>query len=132
MDILDKIDKVMIDEAYGKPKAGGGSTLVYWELCDPKTEEDDGCQEIEVDIQWYWSPEEKDVGYSGGLEIDGGAVISSPFTFMGKTYRAKQDFPKALQKYLYDYKQHIKRAPSRHKSWDAFLEYEVERADKRW
>lgn len=130
MDILDKIDRLV---EYGKPKAGGGSTLVNWELCDPK---DDECQEIEVDIQWYWSPEERDVGYPGGLEIDGGAVIASPFTFMGKTYRAKQDFPKELRKYVIDF---AIDPPSRMKSkykgrdgWETFLVYQVEAKDYRW
>jgi len=132
MDILDKIDKLLpeaqIKAGYGAGwarKGGAGSTEVYWELCDPKNE-DDGCTEVSINIPWYYAPEEKDVGFRGGLEIDGDESFSAPVKFMGKKYRAGQSFPNSLRKLVYDYER------SRQKNWESFLEYEVERADSRF
>ena len=134
MDILNKIEVILNERKAGyspgwAKKGGGGETTVYWELCDSEGED---CVEVEIDIPWYYAPEEPDVGFRGGLEIDGDEKFAAPATFMGKKYRRGQDFPKALRKNLYDYEMYLKRSAGRDKNWEAWLQYEVERADRRF
>jgi hypothetical protein len=133
MDILDKINRLLPES---RIKSGGGSTTAYWELCDPKNSDEEGCIEVTVSIPWYYSPEEPDVGYRGGVEIDGVVTFEEAVTFMGKTYRAKQDFPENLKKYILDF---AIDPPARMKSkykgrdgWETFLLYQVEAQDRRF
>ncbi len=111
-------------------RSGGGSTTVKWELCGPGSE-DEGCTEVKIDIPWYYSPDEPEVGYTGGLVLDGVPTFASPVTFMGKKYRAGQDFPKALRKYVLEFA--IDPLPSRLASkfkgrdgWENFLDHQLD------
>jgi hypothetical protein len=122
---MDIIDRLELFEA--KKTSGEGTTTVNWEVCDPRDKSGDTCEEIEIDINWLFEPEEPDVGWPDTLTIEE-VKFSKPTVYMGKKYRASQDFPKNLRKHVLDFVDSRKKF----KNWDDFIRYEIERADRRF
>lgn len=135
MDILKKLEKLLPEASWNpmRAKGGAGSVTVTWELCDPKDDSGDTCEDIEFDIEYYYTPEEWEGGHIFVQEnVEPEEVkFSQNAMFMGKKYRYGQTFPKQLQKYVMDF---VEPMPSSLKSkfkgrfgWDAFLQYTVDK-----
>ena len=124
---MDITEKLKLLERVNYPT--GDTTTVNWRLCDPKDWSGDTCEEMNIDIEWWYTPEERDVGVSESFEVQD-VKFGENVKFMGKKYRYGQDFPKQLRKYVMEF---INPMPSSAKSkfrndWDDFLDYELSKA----
>lgn len=117
MTVLDKIDKLLVE------RYSGSTVTVTWELCDPKDWDGDTCTEVDIDLGFYHTPEETEMGYvrvPETFELEA-VEFANNVKYMGKRYRSGQAFPKQLQKHVMQFRDPVGRVGFKKGNWESFV-----------
>ncbi len=127
---MDITEKLKLFEKVNYPKVN--TTTVNWRLCDPKDQSGDTCREMNIDLKWSYTPEEKDVGVGESFDLEE-VKFGENVEFMGKKYKYNQDFPKQLRKYVMEFTDPMPSSlKSRFKNnWDAFVDFQLAKSQNR-
>ena len=117
MTLIDKIDRLLVE------RYSGPTVTVTWELCDPKDWDGDTCTEVDINLGFYHTPEEKEMGYirvPETFELET-VEFAENITYMGKKYRYGQAFPKQLRKHVMQFRDPVGRAGFKKGNWESFV-----------
>lgn len=120
MDITEKLKLYEVGVNYPKSNI----VTVQWRLCDPKDDSGDSCEDVDIDLDWWYTPEEPDVGVTENFEVEE-VKFGQHVTYMGKKYRYGQAFPKQLRKHVLEFTDPMPSSAKKYfrNDWEAFTDY---------